>query len=550
MSTEAVATYLNIFLYALSYQLQRPVEPYLVRSLLIHRDEGVVVDGSSPSSPSYARHDESSANATYGRLTSFFSLIQTIGSPLIGALLDGIGPRRTSALVYASSAVSYSILSNASTPAMLYWSKVPTLLQHAFLVGQATVVGSRSVSTRASALGRMTTAYTIGATVGPALGGRLASSDYDGGGSDLYVGARVAVWLSLVSVGISLACLGDRRHGHCEWDDEEDEDDAGEEEEEEEEEDNDDDDDEDVGCRRGMDDRESSSSYSRTVTTTTTTTTTTIATTIATTAAAAAAARSNKSAYVPIAMSAFRSLHYLRHPIVGPLLFVKFLNGISSSAYTTILPLILISGLRVTTSQLGAFMSASSLAVAAFSAVGMIPAMRCVGNESDRLARAGIGCRLVSLILFGMTCSLVIMADRAESKSDVVDIAMAPSNFGLYVTTLASVAVSLSSHVHATALTTLVTGTVSPDERGTILGLEHGLFSLARIVGPPLGTTLLSWSTSTGAEGLWTVIAACVIMDVVLMACLNIWSSRSLSIDKSGWNKPLLEVGGDKDHSD
>ncbi|KAL3815578.1 hypothetical protein ACHAXA_000310 [Cyclostephanos tholiformis] len=110
-----------------------------------------------------------------------------------------------------------------------------------------------------------------------------------------------------------------------------------------------------------------------------------------------------------------------------------------------ILPLILMSGLRVTTSQLGAYMSACSLAVAAFSAVGMIPAMRCVGNESDRLACAGIGCRLVSLILFGMTCSLVIMADRPESTSDVVDVAMAPSNFGLYATTLVSVAVSLSS---------------------------------------------------------------------------------------------------------
>ena len=88
------------------------------------------------------------------------------------------------------------------------------------------------------------------------MDGRLASSDYgDGGGSELYFGARSAVWLSLVSVGISMACLGDRRHGHRERQDE-DEEDAGEEEEEEEEED--DDEDEDEGSRRGKDDRESS----------------------------------------------------------------------------------------------------------------------------------------------------------------------------------------------------------------------------------------------------------------------------------------------------
>jgi hypothetical protein len=282
------------------------------------------------------------------------------------------------------------------------------------------------------------------------------------------------------------------------------------------------------------------SSFSRSAATTTTTTTTTTA----------AAARGKCGADVSFAKSASRSMRYLHHPIIGPLLFVKFLNGISSSAYTTILPLILVNRLHVTTSQLGMFMSASSLTVAAFSAVGMIPAMRYAGNESDRLAYAGVGCRLISVIVFGMTCSLVMMTIRSESTSDAVDDAMAPSNVGLYATTLASVAVSLSSHVHATALTTLATGTVTPDERGAILGLEHGLFSLARIVGPPLGTTLLSWGTSTGAGGLWRVIVACVMMDIALMACLKIWTSRSLSIDKSAWDNPLLEVGSDKDHSD
>ena len=204
-------------------------------------------------------------------------------------------------------------------------------------------------------------------------------------------------------------------------------------------------------------------------------------------------------------------------------------------------------------------MSASSLTVAAFSAVGMIPAMACVGNKSDRLAYAGIGCRLVSMVLFGIVGSRVILTAKGGGAS----------NFGLALTTLASVAVALSSHVHATALTTLTTGAVPPGERGTILGLEHGLFSLARIVGPPLGTTLLSSSrvgrssmtlgflATTGAEGLWRVIAACVVMDVALMACLNVWSSRSSSIEKKypdGTHGkiffPLLEVCSDKDHSD
>ena len=121
--SEVAITYVNIILYALSYQLQRPVEPYLVRSLI--RGDGD------------AAADEGKANRAYGRLTSFFSAIQTVGSPVVGTLLDRIGPKRTSVLVFGGSAASYWILSVATTPELLFLSKVPTLLQHAFLVGQA-----------------------------------------------------------------------------------------------------------------------------------------------------------------------------------------------------------------------------------------------------------------------------------------------------------------------------------------------------------------------------------------------------------------------------
>lgn len=142
--------------------------------------------------------------------------------------------------------------------------------------------------------------------------------------------------------------------------------------------------------------------------------------------------------------------------------------------------------------------------------------------------------------------------------------------------------VSLSSHAHATALTTLTTGAVAPDERGTILGLEHGLFSLARIVGTPLGATLLSSPpsssirgggdapssfavVSSGTEGLWRVIVACTVMDVALMMCLNAWSERNVQntkytesdeeeeeSDSGRAHVPLLDTSGgsDKDHSD
>ena len=153
-STEIIVTYTNIVLYAISYQLQRPVEPFLVRSL-IHNSEN----------NSSNQIEEEVSNKTYGRLTSFFSFIQTIGSPLIGILLDRIGARKTSILVYLASAASYCILANATSIVALFWSKLPTILQHAFLVGQATVASTTTTTLdgsnenddkkRAVALGRM-----------------------------------------------------------------------------------------------------------------------------------------------------------------------------------------------------------------------------------------------------------------------------------------------------------------------------------------------------------------------------------------------------------
>ena len=107
------------------------------------------------------------------------------------------------------------MLARATSPMILDGSMVPTLLHHAFLVGQATVSCSMeeeeeddaaSSARRAVTLGQMTTAYTVGATIGPALGGYL-------GTTDLYVGARLAVGGSLLSVLLSMIFLKDHRVG-------------------------------------------------------------------------------------------------------------------------------------------------------------------------------------------------------------------------------------------------------------------------------------------------------------------------------------------------
>jgi OCT family organic cation transporter-like MFS transporter 18 len=162
------------------------VEPFLVKSL----SEGA---------------DGAEVARTYGRLQSFFSFVQTIGSPVVGALLDAVGARACSVVVFAASAASYGVLASATSVRHLFLSKLAAALQHGFLVAQACVASataSGDPAARAAALGRLTTAYTIGATIGPTLGG------WFGARGDLYRGARLAVAGSLLSAALSLLLPG------------------------------------------------------------------------------------------------------------------------------------------------------------------------------------------------------------------------------------------------------------------------------------------------------------------------------------------------------
>ena len=227
-----------------------------------------------------------------------------------------------------------------------------------------------------------------------------------------------------------------------------------------------------------------------------------------------------------------QTLSYLRHPTLGPLLFIKLLNGVSSSAFTTVQPLVLVNKLQLDTSQVGFFMSASSLSVAAFASFGISSSMSFVGDRSDRLASVGISFRIVSMVIFGVVVSWCLnnLVDLDATKdSQSVEI----PTIGLWLATVSSIAISISSHMHATSLTTLLTGSVSVEHRGAILGLEHGLFSLARVVGPPLGTTLLSRpnvmdkvNIHDGLTGIWGVICAGIMMDSILLLSLRRWSGK------------------------
>ena len=79
---------------------------------------------------------------------------------------------------------------------------------------------------------------------------------------------------------------------------------------------------------------------------------------------------------------------------------------------------------------------------------------------------------------------------------------------------VASILHALASHVLATALTTQTTGVVDKSEQGALLGLEHGLFSLARVGAPPTASYLLT------SSGFWSIALCCGTVDVALVGLL------------------------------
>jgi predicted MFS family arabinose efflux permease len=399
-------TYANIILYALCYQLQRPVEPFLVQQL------------------SENASDADSITQTYGRLQAFFSIIQTVGSPLVGILLDRVGIRQASAMVFLASAASYAILSVATDMNLLFYSKIPTALQHAFLVAQATAATSTGgdEAARAQALGRMTTAYTIGATIGPAVGGYLAEK------GDLYAAARLAVVGSLLSVLLSLFFLPN------------------------------------VVSPKSTSPRES-----------------------------ADATIKNKRSFLD---ELRRSSEISMRSALWPLLLVKVIGGVAAAMHATALPMLLTQKLGFNPAQLGITMSSSMFAVAAFGAAGMAPLTSMLGASG--LAKIGLGLRAILGFVIAAVVSVSLEHDSVMKQ-----------------VIIASVLHALASHALATGLTTQTTGVVSAQEQGALLGLEHGLFSLARIGGPEMGTALLA-----AGKGFWLVAGACGAVDVSLVAAL------------------------------
>ena len=109
-NTHLFIVYGLVVLYALCYQLQSPIEPYLVDRLLKNKNN----HSEAPT--------ETESAIAYSNLKSFFSIAQSFGSLLFGYILDRWGVRTGLVINFTACATCYY---GARDVSLLIESRVP-----------------------------------------------------------------------------------------------------------------------------------------------------------------------------------------------------------------------------------------------------------------------------------------------------------------------------------------------------------------------------------------------------------------------------------------
>jgi len=407
--------YALVTLYALCYQLQAPVEPFLV-------DKLTKGDNAAESA------------AAYGRLKSFFAFVQCIGSLVFGALLDRVGIRIGFVVNFLACALSYYLLSITDSMEMLFLSKVPGICVAGFLCAQTTLAKLQMTKeTKQQALGRLTSAYTIGGVLGPYIGGQLGAQ------GDYFIGAQYATIGCLMAAVLCLFLPGDL--------DAPSQKEGGEE------------------NKKTMESKEPKG----------------------------ASKEEKGQLQWPKAAQLIMSLVWLY-------LFTKVVTGVANSMSRSALPLILKNELGFDEAMMGTMMSVQFGFGGFANAVLLEPLTKLLGGKVGVVVRNCVLAMAVGYLLI----AIIFGFAGDDGAKDVRTFLFVGITMGL----------AMFQYSLSTSITVHTTDIVPQKLKGTLMGIEHALFSLASFVGPSAGIALFA---AGGISGIGLGCAA------VFLASLAVW---------------------------
>ena len=432
--------YVLIALYAICYQLQRPIEPFLVDRLVYNtNNEGD--DGSSTSS----------SQQTYGNLQTLFNVCQMIGSLLFGTIVDQFGIRVGFLVNFIASAGSYYLLSQATTIHYLYMSKIPGMFMAGFLVGQTACVKCVQINSkegndsnaRIKVLGRLTASYTVGAMVGPFIGGFL------GAHGDYYFGAKLACMGSLLCAALAWFALPD------------------------------------------LEQIQSTPGYTRQTSTSSDT--------------------NNMEQTSSTQKWSFWGRYYKAIQISGVFLSIKVITSVANSMASTAQPLILKNQLGVSEKGLGMFMSFSFCVGGLVNGFGLDKLTKVLGSPSFLSSKKNINTGgnprlVVKHTVFGMfvfySCLAFIYSSIGISTMEAFILLTNTQKYFDIIKQIPFISLTLLLSILqftlSTSITAETTSLVPKEIRGTMVSLEHSLFSAPRIVAPSIGVAVYRMGDISG----------------------------------------------------
>ncbi|KAG7252589.1 hypothetical protein CRUP_018104 [Coryphaenoides rupestris] len=109
----------------------------------------------------------------FGYLQTTVAVLQLLGGPIFGRVADIFGAQAALSLSCVASIVSFLLLANADTPAMLFMQKLPSFFMHGLPGSQMVVADLTEPEHRANALSKIGVCFSVGMIAGSTLGGHL-----------------------------------------------------------------------------------------------------------------------------------------------------------------------------------------------------------------------------------------------------------------------------------------------------------------------------------------------------------------------------------------
>ena len=385
--------------------------------------------------------DAQNSSMAYAQLQSVFSIVQTVGALAAGRLLDYFSVKYGFIICFLGSAVGYYLLSISTSMDILYLSKVPMIFQNAYLCAQLAVSQVTSDGPdRVSALGRLTLAYTVGTILGPAIGGYLGASgkqeDYFWGAQLATAGSLLSILLTALFLPNNLAVLSASALSTSP---------AA----------------LSAAAAAAADNAAVSSSFNSTSTSTST----------STSDKPAVAAKEQ----IPSIGGTFK--------MVWLLLTTKVVTSVANSMAGNALPLILKNNYKLKEFEIGLIFSSQSVLNGFFAGFLLKPITTRLGGPLEA----------VQTCLIAMALCNIAQGFWAQGReSNHVE----TSFTGLYIYMTFAFFLSIFQYILAPSITAKSTEIVDK-AKGTLIGLEHSLFAVARIPTPQLAVYLWEISTST-----------------------------------------------------